>query len=183
MHFQDIGRRADLLVHDFRRRVISLMKSLPALPDGNLKRFLRQYTIFSYIKFKSRENWPDVFSPHTKILSSTLLLVILSCGIVDVVNRIDSDGTIVSDDKGDSTVSAPWDLLVWTLRPLCVSKDRLHKRQSNAMILRLDYTSRCWSINAECGFTLTENHHKKISKSSKFLNTITLKALTKVQMS
>ena len=143
MHFQDIGRRADLLVHDFRRRVISLMKSLPALPDGNLNRFLRQYTIFSYIKFKSRENWPDVWSPHMNVHSSTLSTLLLSCEIVDVVDGIDSTGTTESADKGVSTVSAPWDLLVWTLRPLCVSKDRLHKRQSNAMILRLDYTSRC----------------------------------------
>ena len=134
------------------------------------------------MKFKSRENWPDVWSPHMNVLSSTLSTLQLSCGIVVVVDGIDSTGTTESADKGDSTVSAPWDLLVWTLRPLCVSKDRLHKRQSNAMFLRLGYTSRCWLKYPECGFACIENHHKKVSKSFKFLNSITLRTLIKVQM-
>ena len=41
-HFHAMGRRADLLVQAFIKRVTSRIKSFPALPDGSLKRFFRQ---------------------------------------------------------------------------------------------------------------------------------------------
>ena len=58
MHFHDTCLSPDLEVHNLTSRGVSLMKSLPAAPDGNLKMF----NVFLLILFNVLDGLLSIFN-------------------------------------------------------------------------------------------------------------------------